>query len=122
MKRNLLPPPKIRYGLGKGLLQGTCLLFVGPGLMASPAGASAFFQTAQAEKVSVKGKVIGDDNGGLPGVTIIAGNTPVGLTNIDGAFELEVSKGTVLTFTYIGFMQQKITVNGPQANLTVKML
>lgn len=122
MKRNLLPPPKIRYGLGKGLLLGTCLLFAGPGLMASPTGATAFFQTTPAEKVSVKGKVIGDDDGGLPGVTIIAGDTPVGLTNIDGAFELEVNKGTVLTFTYIGFMQQKITVNGPQANLTVKMV
>lgn len=121
MKKALLPPPKSRHRLKMGLLLGSCFLYWGTQAEAAPLRALTFYQTPQAEKVSVKGRVIGDDNGGLPGVTVIAGNTPVGLTDVDGNFQVEVDRGTVLTFTYIGFSAQKITVNGPQANMTVKL-
>jgi TonB-linked SusC/RagA family outer membrane protein len=122
MKKTLLQPPKYRCRLTKGILLCAGLLALGAPAHAGSLRAASWLQTAQAEKITVKGKVIGDDNGGLPGVTIIAGNTPVGLTDVDGGFQVEVNKGTVLTFTYIGFAAQKITVNGPQANLTVKLL
>jgi TonB-linked SusC/RagA family outer membrane protein len=121
MKKNLQSPLKRRYGLRKGLLLGACFLYVGTEINAAPASAYKISQVQQADKIPVKGTVVGDDNSVLPGVTIIANDKPVGITNGDGTFQLEVERGAVLTFTFIGFLQEKVTVNTPQTNLTVKL-
>jgi TonB-linked SusC/RagA family outer membrane protein len=68
-----------------------------------------------AQTIQVKGTVVsGTDNDGLPGVNItVKGNPTVGtITDIDGAFALQVDANDVLTVTYIGFKSQDVPVKG----------
>lgn len=70
----------------------------------------------------VKGKVTAKDDGStLPGVTILANGKPVGVTNADGDFQVSVETGTVLTFQYIGFLAQNVTITRSEENLIVGM-
>lgn len=66
--------------------------------------------------------VVNDDSGNpLPGTTIIKNNSTEGtISGADGSFELPVSRGDVLTFSYVGYMDQNITISG-QTRLTVTM-
>ncbi|MGV3502103.1 MAG: SusC/RagA family TonB-linked outer membrane protein [Adhaeribacter sp.] len=99
---------------------GSCLLYFGQGLQARPA-VSLTYQTPQADKISLKGKVVGDDNGELPGVTIFANGNPIGITNADGTFQVEVARGAELSFTYIGFQTYKVKISGSETNLNIKL-
>ena len=50
-----------------------------------------------------------------PGVNVKIQGTTVGtITDIDGNFQLNVNKGAVLEFSYIGFKKQSIKVNSQQ--------
>lgn len=59
-----------------------------------------------------KGRIIDDyDNNPLPGVNVLVQGTSNGtVTNVDGAFELEVKKGDVLDVNFIGYMAEEIKV------------
>ncbi len=47
----------------------------------------------------------------LPGATVIIQNTSIGVsTDFDGNFEIEVDKGQILEFSYIGYTTQQVTV------------
>lgn len=55
------------------------------------------------------------DNSGEPliGVSVLVKGTKVGTqTNIDGEFSINAAEGDVLTFNYIGYHSQEITVTG----------
>ncbi|APU67046.1 SusC/RagA family TonB-linked outer membrane protein [Christiangramia flava] len=73
---------------------------------------SGFISYAQ-ENITVSG-VVRDDNGLLPGVTVIVKGSSQGTTtNFDGEYTLEnVSPNATLEFSFIGFQTQEISVNG----------
>lgn len=59
----------------------------------------------------VTGTVADEEGMALPGATIIIQNTSIGVsTDFDGNFEIEVDKGQILEFSFIGYMTQEITV------------
>ncbi|WP_299756519.1 SusC/RagA family TonB-linked outer membrane protein [uncultured Pontibacter sp.] len=77
---------------------------------------------AQGERIEVSGTVLDDTDGiPLPGVSIAANGTPVGVTNQDGKFQLSVEKGAVLSFSYIGYRPGSVTVNQPNGNISVRL-
>ena len=59
----------------------------------------------------LSGTVIDEANMPIPGVNVIVGKTGKGAaTDIDGKFQLKVTKGDVLNVTYIGYIKQSITI------------
>jgi TonB-dependent starch-binding outer membrane protein SusC len=72
---------------------------------------SVLFLSVFAQNRLINGKVTDAGGLGLPGVTIqVKGTTNGTTTNIDGAFQLSVAAGSVLVFSYIGFVPQEITI------------
>lgn len=68
-----------------------------------------FFGWAQK---AVTGTVVDDSGLPLPGATVLEEGTNNGtLTDFDGNFQISVSEGNVLVFSYVGYTDQKITVN-----------
>lgn len=62
-------------------------------------------------QVKVSGTVTDTKGEALPGVSILLQGTTKGtVTNIDGAFDLEVPTGAVLAFSYTGFKAQMVTI------------
>lgn len=73
-----------------------------------------------AQSVTVQG-VVADESEVLPGVTIaVEGKSQGTITDLDGKFSITVNRGDKLTFTYIGYRSQTITV-GNQTKLNVLM-
>lgn len=69
--------------------------------------------TQQSKRVNVTGKVTDAYNDDpLPGVNVLISGTTTGgtTTDIDGVYELLVNEGDSLTFSFIGFVPQKIKV------------
>ncbi len=61
---------------------------------------------------TIRGKVKGKDGEELIGVPIMSDNGTVGTTtNLEGNYELQLTKPTTLTYTYIGYKSAKIKVN-----------
>ena len=78
----------------------------------------AFAGFAQQE---VSGTVKDPNNVPLGGVTVMIPNTSRGtVTDFDGNFTIEATKGEILQFSYVGFTKQNITVSN-QTNLEVIM-
>ncbi|MBD5297543.1 MAG: SusC/RagA family TonB-linked outer membrane protein [Bacteroides sp.] len=70
-------------------------------------------------------KVVGtvtDSNGDpLIGVSVLVKGTQFGTqTNIDGEYSINASQGNVLTFTYVGFLPQEVTV-GSNSTINVTL-
>ncbi|NTW26272.1 MAG: SusC/RagA family TonB-linked outer membrane protein, partial [Lentimicrobium sp.] len=66
--------------------------------------------SAMAQGRLITGKVTDNTGAGLPGVTIqVKGTTTGTVSDIDGAYRLTVSGGT-LVFSYIGFTSQEVAV------------
>jgi TonB-linked SusC/RagA family outer membrane protein len=63
---------------------------------------------------TVSGTVTGDDNAGLPGVTIrVAGSSSGTMTAVDGSYTINApDANAVLVFSYTGFQQQEVALNG----------
>ncbi len=78
------------------------------------------FIAARAQQV-ITGVVKDENDAPLPGVSVIIKGTTTGTTtDVDGAFKLEASANDVLTFSFIGYKSQEITV-GNQTNLDIKL-
>jgi hypothetical protein len=62
----------------------------------------------------IKGKVVGPDNQGIPGATVVVKGTTQGTTSdADGNFSLNLPDGNAtLVISSIGFVNQEIAVNG----------
>ncbi len=68
------------------------------------------FSYAQ-DEVKVSGTVSSSEGEPLPGVNILEKGTSRGvISDIDGNFAISVSKNAVLTFSYIGFEAQEVTI------------
>jgi len=69
--------------------------------------------SALAQSYQVSGVVIDDGNDPLPAVTIIVKGTTNGTsTDFDGNYSMEVSQGDVLVFSFVGFDDQEIVMDG----------
>ncbi len=67
-----------------------------------------------AQDISVKGNVSDDTSAPIIGASVIVSSTRKGtVTGLDGNFIIQANKGDELTITYIGFVPQKVKVNGP---------
>lgn len=75
-----------------------------------------------AQSYTLKGVVHDDAGAPLAGTTIIKGTTGEGtISGADGSFELPVKKGDKLSFSFVGYLDNEITISG-QTNLNVKMV
>ncbi len=74
------------------------------------------------QKTVIKGTVTSADNNGvLPGVTVVVKGTANGTsTDNHGKFSLEAQPGDTLMFHYVGFVEQRVAV-GNQRNITVSL-
>jgi len=71
---------------------------------------------------TLSGTVSDEANVPIPGVNVVVANSSNGTsTDFDGNFQLEVSSGDVLQFTYVGYATQSITVSN-QTTLNVVMV
>src|SRR5690606_40845952 len=62
---------------------------------------------------SVIGKVSDASGQGLPGVTVLVSGTTTGtVTDFEGNFTIEVPDNGVLVFSFIGFLQKEVPING----------
>ena len=75
-----------------------------------------------AQSYEVSGMVTDDGNQALPTVTIVVKGTLSGTsTDFDGKFNMNVSKGDVLVFSFVGFEDQEVLMDGATV-LNVTML
>lgn len=77
---------------------------------------------AYAQQKSISGTVVGDDGAGIPGVTVIIKGTTIGtVTNLDGAYNLSVKEGEIISFSFVGLKTQEIKVtNQTLINVTLE--
>ena len=77
-----------------------------------------FIVTVSAQQVS--GTVTDETSDPLSGVSIVVKGTSTGaITDFDGKYSIEAANGAVLTFSYVGFEAQDVTVTG--ATMDVQM-
>jgi TonB-dependent SusC/RagA subfamily outer membrane receptor len=71
------------------------------------------FCWATAQNQQVSGTVTsGEDGGPLPGVNVLVkGSTTGTVTDLDGNYRLRVPEDAMLSFSFIGFLQQEVPVN-----------
>lgn len=84
----------------------------------SEAPASSATKSGQTNKVT--GKVVGQANDPLPGVTVqVKGTTNGAITDVDGKFTLpNVNAGSTIVFSFVGMKTSEVVYKGQQ-NLTV---
>jgi TonB-dependent starch-binding outer membrane protein SusC len=64
-------------------------------------------------QIQVSGRVIDDEGSPLPGVNISVKGGNVGtITDANGSYQLEVQPSAVLVFSFIGYTNQEVPVNG----------
>ena len=81
---------------------------------------SAFLMMAQ----GVTGTVTDDAGEGLPGATVLVKGTQNGaITDVDGKFTLDVSEGTLLVVSFMGFESQEATAsNNMEVTLQIRLI
>jgi TonB-linked SusC/RagA family outer membrane protein len=82
---------------------------------------NGFAQNAN-DKVTITGKVVDKDGLGVVGLNVVEKGTKNGvLTDFDGGYKIQVAKGAVLQFSYIGMKTQEKTV-GTATAINITML
>lgn len=79
--------------------------------------------TLSAQNRTVSGKVLDALQEPLIGVSIVINGTTQGsITDVDGAFELQIpAGGATLNFSYVGYLTEKVKVKPGQKNIVVYM-
>ena len=81
------------------------------------------FALPLAAQVKVAGKVTDETNLPLPGANILVHGTSKGVTtDLDGNYFIEVKKGDVLDFSYVGYKLQSRKVTGGGKNVTLNVI
>lgn len=76
----------------------------------------------EATKTLIRGVVIDEQGLPLPGANVLVKGTTTGTqTDFDGNFELNVNKGQVLEFSYVGFKTKEYNVKDVPENVTMVM-
>lgn len=87
------------------------LLFTSPMLAAGGISNIPSVHATQQENI-IKGIITDEQGEPLIGVSIMIQGTMKGtVTNLEGNFELDAKKGSILEISYIGYLNQKVTVN-----------
>lgn len=77
---------------------------------------------AQAQEISINGKVKDENGLPLPGVSVVVKGTTTGtVTGIEGDFSINVSTGSLLVFSFIGYENQEIKVLNSNLNIVLKV-
>ena len=72
-----------------------------------------FISTVSMAQNSVSGTVVDKSGEGIPGVTVLEkGTTNGAVTDVNGAFTVNVASDAVLVFSYIGYEPQEVEVGG----------
>ena len=72
-----------------------------------------FSVKVNAQSTTVSGKVTDEAGIPLPGVNVIVQNTSTGTsTDFDGLFSISAASNAVLEFSYLGYVNQSITISG----------
>ncbi|RNC66424.1 TonB-dependent receptor [Proteiniphilum sp. X52] len=78
------------------------------------------FLSAQ-DQMTVRGKIVDDQNEPMIGVSVLEKGTSNGVTtDLDGNYQLSARQGSTLVFSYIGYVSQEHTVTGSTLNITMK--
>lgn len=74
------------------------------------------------QTIKVEGTVLSEENGQpIPGVSVVIKGSSVGTsTNFDGLYNIEVSKGDILVFSYLGMEEIEIIVSKASNNVLMK--
>lgn len=102
----------------ENLFAGTDIMYtvIDKKIILAPENKSEIDKTVNTvQQLIVTGKVTDSQNGlGMPGVNIIVKGTTMGtMTDSDGNFSITVPSATsVLTFSFIGYLNQEINLNG----------
>lgn len=66
---------------------------------------------AQGQKINVNGSVMDDFGSPIPGATVVAKGTSIGVvTDFDGNYSITIDKLTVLSYSFIGMLTQEVVV------------
>lgn len=78
--------------------------------------------TVEAQQSRIRGIVTSEsEQTAIPGVTVVVKGTQAGtLTDVDGRFEINAAPGQTLTFSFVGFKSQELTL-ASQTELTVAL-
>ena len=78
--------------------------------------------TMNAQQYQLNGVVLDDAGEPVIGATVMVEGTSTGTaSDIDGSFKINVNNGDVLSISYVGYLSQKIKING-QRDLKVTLL
>ncbi|MBX2920836.1 MAG: TonB-dependent receptor [Chitinophagaceae bacterium] len=78
-----------------------------------------FSSTVFSQQSIISGKITDDNSNPLGGVTVrVSGTTTVATTDVDGIFSISAFKGQTLEISYVGMIEQKLTV-GNATNIEV---
>lgn len=82
----------------------------------------AFFQYGVSQELSVTGRVTDKANGNpIPGVSIVVeGKTKGFVTDFEGEFKIQVPKGSVLKFSFVGYKTQTLTVKNSKLDIALE--
>jgi TonB-dependent starch-binding outer membrane protein SusC len=81
-----------------------------------------FFSVAQAQEVTVSGKITDVNGLGMPGVNILKKGTTVGTTTDgEGNYSIAAASSDVLVISFIGYKSQEITV-GSQSKINISLV
>ena len=81
----------------------------------------SLFAFAQ-ETITVRGKVTSEDNTPLAGVSVVARGSEGTTTDAEGAFILTVTKGAVVTFSYVGYEDKQVTAGNESGTMNLQLL
>jgi TonB-linked SusC/RagA family outer membrane protein len=79
------------------------------------------FQATHAQEIKVSGKVSDANTGeALAGVNVVVKGTAAGtITDIDGNYAVSTNSGSILLFSYVGYLTEEITANQTTLNISL---
>lgn len=73
--------------------------------------------------VIIRGTVLNDRGEPLSGASVLVKNSSTGTqTNADGVFSIDAPPNSTLVISYVGYIQQEITIGGSQQTLNITLL
>lgn len=112
-----LKQTRINYAQGSKKTFASKILFTLVGLFIF----SFHFTLMAQNTLTVKGTVTDEGNEPLIGVSVAVQGTSTGtITNFDGEYTLDVSKGDKLVFSYVGMLDQIVEVKSSVINVVLK--
>lgn len=75
---------------------------------------------SQQEKVKINGTVTEENGMPLPGVSVVIMGTTMGITtDFDGNYTIDTETGSVLVFSFVGYVSKEVKVTGASTELNV---